>query len=150
MTDALLAASHFTAILVMVTFLSIETALARPAWMPAAVERLPRYDRLYQLTLALVLITGILRLFAGAKGATFYLANPLFHVKISLFVVMILLALPVSRQLRAWQRARRSDPDWIPAQPALRRLRILLMLAAHLLVLIPILAALMARGYGLG
>jgi putative membrane protein len=149
MTEAVLAASHFIAILLMVTFLAIETALLRPLWMPAALVSLPRYDRLYRGMLALVLITGLLRLALGAKGAAFDLGNPLFHVKLTGFAVMVLLTFPVTRQLHRWQTARLADPAFVPDSGAVRRLRRVPMLAVHLLVILPVLAALVARGHGL-
>ena len=149
MTESVLAASHFIAILLLVTFLAIETALMRPLWMPAALASLPRYDRLYRGMLALVLITGLLRLILGAKGAAFDLGNPLFHVKLTGFAVMVLLAIPVARQLRIWQSAALADPAFVPNEAALRRLRRIPMLAVHLLVILPVLAALVARGHGL-
>ncbi len=149
MTESVLAASHFIAILSMVTFLAIETALMRPVWMPQALASVRRYDRLYRGMLALVLITGLLRLLLGAKGAAFDLANPLFHAKLTGFGVMVLLGIPVTRQLRRWQAAARADPAFVPDEAVVRRLRRVLMLAAHLLVILPVLAALAARGHGL-
>ncbi|HXF07143.1 MAG TPA: DUF2214 family protein [Candidatus Acidoferrales bacterium] len=99
--------------------------------------------------LALVLITGLLRLILGAKGAAFDLSNPLFHVKLTGFAVMVLLAIPVARQLRIWQTAALADPAFVPNEADLRRLRRIPMLAMHLLVILPVLAALVARGHGL-
>lgn len=76
--DAFLAWFHFLAIFVLVVVLTAEAVLLRPDLTPATLKRLVVYDRLYLLSAILVLVTGVLRLMLGVKGAAFYLS--LIHI----------------------------------------------------------------------
>ncbi|HSC79707.1 MAG TPA: DUF2214 family protein [Chitinolyticbacter sp.] len=149
MLDAVLAATHFLAIFVLITFLAIETVLVKREWMPAAAARLARYDIIYFLSAMIVLASGLTRLYFGAKGAAFYLSNPVFHAKITLFVLIGLISVYPTRRFQTWRRAALADPGFVPEAADLRRVRSCLMIESHLLVLLPILAAFMARGLGL-
>lgn len=79
-------------------------------------------------------------LFLG-RPAGFYNGNPVFHTKLLLFVILVLLPLPAALHLRAT----RASPG-----PTRTPRAVLLTLRLQLLVLIsiPILAWLMARGIG--
>ncbi|GHD63595.1 DUF2214 family protein [Jeongeupia chitinilytica] len=147
--DAVLAACHYLAIFMVITFLSIETVLVRREWMPTAAVRLARYDMLYFLMAMLALATGLGRLFYGVKGSEFYLHNPVFHAKLSVFVLIGLISIYPTRRFAAWRKAVAAAPDFTPPDGELARVRRCLMWETHLIVLLPILAAFMARGFGL-
>ena len=90
--EAVLAALHMVAILTLVVFLTSEAALCRSEWMnPAVVKRLARLDLIYGITAVVLLATGLARLDFGVKGLSWYVSQPLFHVKITLFVLAIIL-----------------------------------------------------------
>ncbi|WP_432720845.1 DUF2214 family protein [Jeongeupia wiesaeckerbachi] len=146
--DALLAAAHYLAIFMVITFLTIETVLVRREWMPTAAARLARYDLVYFLMAMLALATGLGRLFYGIKGAEFYLHNPVFHAKITVFVLIGLISIYPTRRFVAWRKAARADAAFIPPDHELTRVRRCLMWETHLIVLLPILAAFMSRGFG--
>ncbi|SMC23173.1 putative membrane protein [Andreprevotia lacus DSM 23236] len=147
--DAILAAAHYLCILLLVTFLAIETALVKREWMPLAAAKLVRYDALYGLMAVLVLTTGLLRVFLGAKGAAFYEHNPVFHAKVTLFIAIGLLSIWPTLRFRAWGKAAKADPAYAPPEVELRKVRRVVMVEVHLLALLPILAAFMARGIGM-
>ncbi|TJZ73886.1 DUF2214 family protein [Chitiniphilus eburneus] len=147
--DATLAAAHFIAIFMLITFLSIETVLCKRDWMPGAAARLARYDLLYFLMAMLVLATGLARLFLGVHGKDFLLANPVFHAKITVFVVIAAVSIYPTRRFQAWRKAARADAGFVPQPEDLKRVRSCLMVETHLIVLMPIFGALMARGIGL-
>ncbi|XZG71459.1 DUF2214 family protein [Chitinibacteraceae bacterium HSL-7] len=149
MLDALLATAHFVAIFLLITFLAIETVLVRREWMPAAAAKLARYDLLYFLSAMLVLGTGLARLYFGAKGVPFIATNPVFHAKMTVFVVIALLSIYPTLRFMAWRRATSADPLFVPEDAELKRVRRLLMWESHLIVLMPLLGAMMARGVGL-
>jgi len=149
LTDALLAWLHYQAIFVLVVLLTAEAVLLRPGMPPAAIPRLARYDRLYAASAIAVLVTGALRLTLGAKGPAFYLANPWFHAKIGLFVVIALCSVPPTVRILRWRRQLRQDSAFAPTLDDIRRTRRWIMIEAHLFVLLPLFAALMARGMGL-
>lgn len=148
LADAMYAWFHYLAIFVLVVVLTAEAVLLRPDLTPAGVKRLIIYDRLYGVSAVLVLITGVLRLTAGAKGAAFYMGNPWFHAKISLFVVIALCSIPPTLTFLRWAKQRRHQPEFVPALPEIKRARRWVMIASHLFVFLPLFAVLMARGMG--
>ena len=68
--DAILQFLHLSAILALVVFITSEAAICRPEWMNAQiVERLVRVDRIYGIAAMTVLVTGLVRIYWGTKGA---------------------------------------------------------------------------------
>jgi len=146
--EALLAYAHILAILTMVVFLASEAALCRSEWLNAAVvERLGKIDLIYAVAAAAVLLTGLLRVFLGAKGAGWYGSNPLLYVKLALFVVIALLSIQPTRLFARWRRELRATGR-LPDASQVTKARKLVMVQAHLLPLIPLAAVFLARGYG--
>ena len=147
-TEALLAYAHILAFLMAATFLASETALCRKEWMnAAAVERLARVDMLYGISALLVLATGLARIAWGVKGSAWYWGQPLLHAKITLLVMMLGLALLARRRYLRWRQTLDTQGS-LPAESDLRGTRRLVMWAAHLMVLVPLLAVFLARGVG--
>ena len=70
-TDALLAYFHFVSIFMLFAFLSIEAVVLRHPPDAAAIRLLARVDMFYFGAAMLVLASGLMRLFGGAKGAAF-------------------------------------------------------------------------------
>ncbi len=146
--ETLLAAFHLLAILTMVVFLVSEAALCRPEWMnPATVERLAKLDMIYGIAAAAVLLTGLARTYWGMKGGGYYWSNPLLHTKLTLFVIMGVISIfPTMRFLR-WRKALRSTGQ-LPAEAEVRKTRKLVMIQAHIIPLIVVVAVFFARGWG--
>ena len=147
-TEALLAYAHFLAILTMTVFLASEAALCRKEWLNAAVvERLARVDMVYGIAAIVVLATGFARTWWGMKGMGWYWSQPLLHAKVTLFVIIGLISIvPTVRFLR-WRKALRATGA-LPTDAEVRSTRRLVMIEAHLLVVIPLLAVFLARGVG--
>ena len=147
-TEALLAYAHILAFLMAATFLASETALCRKEWMnAAAVERLARVDMLYGISALLVLATGLARTWWGMKGGAWYWSQPLLHAKVTLFVVIGLMSIVPTMRFLRWRRQLRATGA-LPAEAEVRGVRRLVMIEAHLLALIPLLAVFLARGVG--
>lgn len=145
--EALLASLHLLAMLTLVVFLTSQAALCRAEWLNAAVlERLPRLHLIYGVAALLVLVTGAVRVFWGIKGLSWYASQPLLHLKITLFVVMALMALPTGRAFRRWRAACRATGA-LPDAAELRRVRRWVMWQAHLMPVIPVIAVFWARGW---
>jgi len=148
MTEALLAFAHLSAILGWVVFASSLAALCRPDWFNAAVlRRLRRLDAILWLATAAVLLTGLARIVWGARGATWYLGNGLLHLKLALFVTVAALMVGPTRRLARWQAALDTDGA-LPGADDIRAVRWRVMLATHVVALIPLAAVFLARGYG--
>ncbi|MBN9411889.1 MAG: DUF2214 family protein [Burkholderiales bacterium] len=147
-TEALLAYAHILAILTMVVFLASEAALCRVQWLNAAVvERLAKIDMVYGAASVTVLLTGLARVFWGAKGTAFYGTNWLLHTKFALFVVIALLSIKPTITFIRWRRELRATGQ-LPDETAIKRTRRLVMVQAHILPLIPLAAVFLARGFG--
>lgn len=150
LTDALLAFFHYLAIFALITFLTAEAVVLRPGITPAAVRRVGIYDLLYFLAAMAALGTGLLRLFQGAKGVDFYLPNPWFHAKMTVFVLIALCSVPPTMRFRRWRRQVAGQAAFVPADDELKAARRWVLLEAHLLILLPLCAAMMARGIRMG
>lgn len=146
--EALLAYAHFLAILTMTVFLASEAALCRKEWLNAAVvERLARLDMIYGISAMVVLATGLARTWWGIKGTAWYWGQPLLHAKVTLFVIIGLISIVPTLRFLRWRKALRATGA-LPDEAAVRSTRRLVMIEAHLLVVIPLLAVFLARGVG--
>ena len=81
--------------------------------------------------------------FTGAKPSDFYTNNPVFHAKLSLFVVVGLLSIYPTV---FFMRNRKNEAETLAVPVGVIRV---LRMELVLLVFIPVLAFLMARGVGL-
>ena len=147
-TEALLAYAHFLAILTMVVFLASEAALCRGEWLNAAVvERLAKVDMIYGISSIAVLLTGVARTYWGMKGTGWYWTQPLLHAKITLFIVVAVMSIVPTLRFMRWRRNLRATGA-LPTELEIKKTRRLIMIEAHLVALIPLLAVFLARGWG--
>ena len=145
--EAILASAHVVAILALVTFMSSQAALCRIEWMNAAVvERLVRLDVIYQISMATLVVSGLVRIVWGIKGASWYLTQPMLHAKLTLLVVMIALSVPATLAFRRWRKALRTSGA-LPAAAEVRSARRLIMVQSHLLPVVAVSAVFWARGW---
>ncbi|AIS13860.1 putative membrane protein [Pseudomonas chlororaphis] len=102
-----LAAVHLLAFAVaFAAVLNRGTALRRVVTEGADVRRALLADNGWGLAAAVLLITGLLRAFAGyEKGTDYYLHQPLFHIKMTLFVIILLLEILPMVTLIKWRIA---------------------------------------------
>lgn len=148
MAQAIAAYLHYLSIFILFSLLVLEHRLFK---LPLDLERarsLIRVDIAYGLSAGLVLATGLARVLWYGKGTEYYLKNSVFHAKIGLFVLVALLsALPTFVFLN-WRNALKAGQ--VPqVSPKTAKLVIMTIRLELLLVLIiPLLAALMARGFG--
>jgi len=146
--EALLAYAHLLAIFTMVVFLASEAALCRVEWLNAAVvERLGKVDTVYGIAAGAVLVTGLARVFLGGKGAAFYAHNPLLYVKLVMFLVIGLVSIKPTLMFVRWRRTLRASGA-LPDAAEVRKARRLVMVQAHILPFIPLVAVFLARGFG--
>ena len=104
LSEALLSYFHLASILAMVVFLTSEGALCRPEWFNEAVlKRLQRVDIIYMICGAMVATSGITRIILGFKGTDWYIAQPMLHAKVLLFLIVGIYSVRVSIALQKWQ-----------------------------------------------
>lgn len=145
--EAILAAVHLVAILTLVVFLSSQAALCRAEWLNAAVvERLARLDVICAVAGMVLIASGVARVLWGVKGASWYLSQPLFHLKITLVVAMVLLSFVSSAAFRRWRTALRATGA-LPAAAEVARARRWVMIQSHVLPVVAVIAVFWARGW---
>ena len=148
MIDAFVAYIHFLGIMTLMAALVSEHLLIGGGFDLQRARQLVVVDLIYGVAAGAVLLTGILRMFYFGKGAAFYLENPLYHAKLVLFVFLALLSVYPTVQFRSWRPGVKAAelPDVPPSRLlAMQRVIRLELLAV---VLIPLLAVLMGRGFG--
>jgi putative membrane protein len=147
-TEALLAYAHLLAILTMVVFLASEAALCRGEWLNAAVvERLGKVDAVYGIASVAVLVTGLLRVYLGAKGSSWYWTNPLLHIKLTLFIIVGLTSIKPTIMFIRWRKNLKATGA-LPGAAEVKTARRFVMVQAHIIPFIPLAAVFLARGFG--
>ncbi|WP_433588263.1 DUF2214 family protein [Pseudomonas koreensis] len=125
------------------------TAFGRLATGSGDVRRVLLADNLWGIAALILLVTGGMRAFGGfEKGTDYYLHQPLFHLKMTLFVLILLLELAPMITLVKWRiaSARGKALDTGRAKLFAR----ISHLEALLLMLMVIAASGMARGVTFG
>jgi putative membrane protein len=102
----------------------------------------------YQLALIASLATGLARALYYGQAAEYYLANRLFWLKIAIFLAIVLVAIAATLQYIRWNREARSAPTFAPLTRDLERVRASISLGLGLWLVLPLIAILVARGYG--
>ncbi|WP_439860789.1 DUF2214 family protein [Pseudomonas sp. MBLB4136] len=148
MAEAIAAYLHYLSIFVLFALLTLEHQLFK---LPLDLQRarsLVRLDAAYGMSAVLVLLTGAARALWFAKGLDYYLHNGLFHAKLTLFVLVGLLSIVPTLLFLGWRKSLKAGqlPEVSASQA--RRVTLVIRLELLLLLLIPLLAALMARGVG--
>ena len=148
MAAALVAYLHYLSIFALFALLSIEHVLFKAPLDLARARSLMITDLAYGICAGLVLATGFARVLWFGKGAAYYMGNSLFHAKLGLFILVGLLSILPTVVFFKWRGAVKAAQ--VPA-PSARQVRLVtwsIRLELLLLLVIPLLAALMARGYG--
>ncbi len=134
---------HFIAILVLAGSLVIENMAISRRISGEDARHLARVDAIYGISAAFVFLFGLALWLWVGKPAAFYTANPLFHMKLGVFVLVALISLGPTV---FFARNRKSTAAEITVP---RALIWALRLEVVLLLTLPVLAVLMARGIGL-
>lgn len=146
MIDLLLSSLHFLLAFALVATLAAQYALIRPGITAPSLCLAASLDRAYGASAVLLLGVGFSRVYWGTKGSSFYLSNPLFWIKIGLFMTVAILSIPPTLQLIRWTKQAGSRSDFLPSDQAVRRLQWWLRAEVIVLLFIPLFAAAMARG----
>ncbi len=145
--DFLLASGHHIALLLMVAMLGGEAVLLRQSASETVLRALGRLDLLYGISAGVLLLIGGMRLSMGAKGIEFYSGNGVFWLKMGLFLLIGLVSIVPTIRFIRWRKAFGQNAV-LPDNAIWESTRKLVMLQLHLLPLVAIAAAAMARGIG--
>ncbi|MBC3386560.1 DUF2214 family protein [Pseudomonas sp. SWRI12] len=125
------------------------TALRRLAGGVDAVRGVLVADNVWGLSALVLLVTGGMRAFGGfEKGTDYYLHQPLFHLKMTLLLLILLLEIVPMIALIKWRMALGKGTAIDPSKAG--RLARISHIEALLLILMVVAATGMARGVGLG
>jgi putative membrane protein len=114
MLDLVLAILHHLLILSLAGLLAAEMVLVKPGVAGASLKALGLVDAGYGATAGLILAVGFSRVFLGAKGAAFYIENPVFWAKIAAFAVVGLLSILPTIAILKWGKQAKADPAFAP------------------------------------
>lgn len=136
---------HFLGIFAIVGALTIEHLLLKPQLTRAELRRLSIIDGIYGAGAIVAVAAGLTLWFGGiGKPTEFYSKNFVLHTKVTLVVIMgILSAFPTIFFLKNRKGA---SPEELVDVP--KRIKMLVRIQLVLLLLIPLLATLMAKGVG--
>ncbi|WJN58586.1 DUF2214 family protein [Pseudomonas sp. SO81] len=148
MADAIAASLHYLSIFVLFALLTCEHVLFKAELDVATARKLLRIDMIYGASAGLVLLTGLARVIWFGKGLDYYLHNWVFHAKVSLFILVGLLSILPTLTFFNWRNDLLAGkaPTITPAQA--KRTIMVIRLELLILVCLPFLASLMARGVG--
>ncbi|MFT4862980.1 MAG: putative membrane protein [Pseudohongiellaceae bacterium] len=143
MTYIIIRLLHLGAILVLAGAVIIENIAIKPVINTEDAHNLATVDRVAGFSAALTLGLGMMLWLVVGKPSAFYSSNPLFHAKVAVFVVLVAAA---SYPAVFFNRHRATtEPEIVVPKTIL----LLLKLELVLLLTLPVLAYLMARGVGL-
>jgi putative membrane protein len=149
MSQAIAAYLHYLAIFVLFALLSLEHILFKLPLDSARARSLLRIDIAYGLCAGVVLLTGLARVIWYGKGWSYYLHNSVFHAKVGLFVLVGMLSIIPTLTFFEWRNALKAGLEPHTGEGRARLTVLVIRVELALLLVIPLLATLMARGFGM-
>lgn len=143
MAELLVRYLHFLGIIVLASMLVAEHIFLKAEISREQMRRLALFDLVYGISALVVLASGLTLWFGIGKPADFYTPNPVFHTKLTFFVIMALISIYPTAFIF---KRRRTTSETIEVP---RAIIMAVRLELTMLVLIPLTAVFMARGYGL-
>jgi putative membrane protein len=134
---------HFLSLIVFCGTLLAENFLLQKSLKRWEIARFAKVDGLYGLSAMCTLFFGLMLLFKYGNGLAFYLRNPVFHAKLTLFVLVGLLSIAPTIFFIKQRKGPAEEEVAIPG-----KIRALVRLELAIALCIPLLAAIMARGIG--
>jgi putative membrane protein len=134
---------HFVAVFGVVSSLIAQHLFLEQQMSRRELSRIYKIDAVYGFSALLVLAVGLCLWFAVGKPASFYTSNSIFHLKLTLFIIMGLISIAPTRY---FMKHRKGDPDEVVLVP--KRIVMLVRIELLILFLIPLLAVIMAQGVG--
>lgn len=141
---------HYIGIMVLMGSLITEHIILKPSITKEQIKSLASIDLMYGISAALVLITGLLRWFiVDPKGAAYFNVNPLFHIKVTLFVIVVILSLFPTMKFFKWRKQVKQGVEFEITSKDVKKQLMFIRIELFLLAIIPLLAVMVALGDGL-
>jgi putative membrane protein len=141
--DLWLAIAHHLIVFGLLGMLAVELALIRVGVTSPTIAGVAQLDRWYGLFAGGAVVVGFSRAVFTAKGWDYYEHNLFFWAKIATFALVGLFSVPPTLAYLLWRKT------GVPDAAAVASVRRWLWAELALFALLPIFAALMARGYGM-
>lgn len=148
MAQAIAAYLHFLSIFALFALLCIEHLQFKLPLDLQRARRLIIVDTAYGISAGLVLATGLARVIWYGKGLDYYLGNSLFHAKVGLFILVGLISVVPTFVFLNWRNSLKAGEIPQVSAGKARLVTLVIRLELLLLLIIPLLATLMARGHG--
>ncbi|MGA0200429.1 MAG: DUF2214 family protein [Prochlorotrichaceae cyanobacterium] len=149
LTSAIVAYFHYFSFLLATAALMVETLTLKENLERSEAWRIVFADAVYGVAAIGVLGTGILRVLYFGQGAEFYTANPIFWVKVGLYILVGALSLFPTISFLLWIPTLQKAELPQPTAQRIRQLQWVIRGELAGFAIIPLFAALMARGIGL-
>jgi len=140
--EAFLAIAHYLTVFVLFALLVGEFLILRTDVSGPSLKLIGRIDLLYGIFAALVVFSGLSRVFFGEIPASFWVHNGLFWVKIVLYLAVGLLSIPPTFLYLKWAKTFTQDGN-LPTPTQWKKTSVWLHIQMALFVLIPVFAVLM-------
>jgi putative membrane protein len=148
--DLVLAIAHHLLIFILAATLAAEFVLVRPGLAGRELKLVAHIDQAYGGIAGAIIIVGVLRVIFGLKGWEFYVYNWAFWAKMAAFVATGLLSVPPTARILAWKKAAQSSTGlYAVPDNEIAAVRRYLRWGVAIFLLIPVFAAIMARGIGI-
>lgn len=134
---------HYLSILMVFAGLLAELILLKPQHTRAEIKRLAKFDGLYGLGAVLVVGIGLTLWYGVGKPAEYYSNNWIFLTKFGFFTIIGLISIAPTI---FFLKNRKGDPLEVIDVPSY--VKPLVIIELILLLIMPLLAVLMANGYG--
>ncbi len=147
--EAIFAFLHYVSFIVLISMLVVEWVVYDRKLNAKQARTLMTADRLLGISAMFVIITGFLKAFYFGKGADYYFTNYIFYTKLALVLIIALLSIyPTIRFLKWRGPIEAGKEEILLEEQEYLKTRSLLRIQLVLVPLVPLLAALMARGIG--
>lgn len=135
---------HFISFMGVFAMVFAESRLLKENMTRFEIRRVLKIDRWYGIFAIAVVVAGLYMWFGIGKPERYYSNNPIFWIKISLFLIVGIMSIWPTKFLFKHRKGHGDEPVIVP-----RRIRAIVRFELILLLIIPLLATIMAQGMGL-
>ena len=148
-TSAIVAYVHYLGIILCFGALIFERIILKINLSKKETISIIIADVIYGIAGLAILITGILRVKFYGQGGEFYTSNPLFWIKVSLYILVGLISLYPTTTYILWAVPLSKNKLPVISENLVKRFKVVMMTELVCFAVIPIFATLMSRGIGL-
>ena len=142
----ILAWFHYLAMMFLAAALIAEHLMFSPRPDRVIARKLVVVDAIYGVSLLVVLLTGLGRMFHDVKPVIFYMQNGAYHAKFTLFIIMAVVWLYPAFRFFGWRRVLKGGGAPAMTDREAGRMLMAIRIQLLILVLLPLLGAMMTRG----